>query len=822
MFATFRERRWSTIPIGAATVLVFAASSLASQTVFGLLVDPSGTPVSGVVTVLLDSASTVVARSLSDESGKFRLKAPTPGDYRIRTLRIGYRPAVTASLNLRAGADVSQRIVMSALPVGLDTVRVADRGACRRVATDSSAVVFAAWEQVRAALTAAELTTNGRGITATTIGYNRTLEPTGSRIRAQTSNIRTEYVRQPWRALAPDSLQRVGYVVSGPGDFTTFYAPGLDMLLSPAFVEDHCFRLGRAPDSVRLVVEFEPTPDRRRVAEIAGIIVLDRGSSELRQIEFRYANVPREESEYAGGEMDFTRMRNGGWVISRWSIRMPVLERAAASRSFRGQRLEEPAISVAELQVTGGALTTVVGPGNDTIWSHPPVTLTGVVVDSISHAPLSKSRVTLRGTNLEAVSDELGRFAIAGVLPGAYTAEVRTPALDSLNAVHVVPILVDDSAPTTELRTPTARQVEATLCGTKSLEDPGILLGAVTTAVGDSIPSNARVVATWTVIHLKDGGAGQPFVMNERRTREGRVARDGSFRLCGVPVNTALSLMATADGAESPEAVAVRIPPYMRYARAEVGLVRLAAGSALFSGMVVIDSTSQPIPAAEVALPDLGRTTKTNENGSFRIGDIPAGEHRVVVRHLGFAPLETTLTFGSAQRIERRVSLARATTLDSVHVVANAIDRSMASFDEHRKVALGHFLTRADLAKIEELSMSAALQSLSGLRLARGRANQAWVVSSRGAQSIGGTSLRRGDSADQIAGAGPACYAAVYVDHALVYAGRRTEPLFNVNTLRPSDLEAIEFYAGPAQTPGEYAALDATCGVVVIWTRRKP
>ena len=106
--------------------------------------------------------------------------------------------------------------------------------------------------------------------------------------------------------------------------------------------------------------------------------------------------------------------------------------------------------------------------------------------------------------------------------------------------------------------------------------------------------------------------------------------------------------------------------------------------------------------------------------------------------------------------------------------------------------------------------------------MAYGRGNQAWVVSGRVGGSLSGRALRRGDAADVQAGARPDCYARVYMDGKKAYAGRDGEPLFDVNSLHPAQLEAVEYYAGPAQTPLEYSDLDSTCGVLVLWTRRSP
>jgi hypothetical protein len=42
----------------------------------------------------------------------------------------------------------------------------------------------------------------------------------------------------------------------------------------------------------------------------------------------------------------------------------------------------------------------------------------------------------------------------------------------------------------------------------------------------------------------------------------------------------------------------------------------------------------------------------------------------------------------------------------------------------------------------------------------------------------------------------------------------------NLNELIVMQIEAIEYYAGPADTPAKYNNLGANCGVLVVHTRR--
>src|SRR5207244_10937565 len=106
----------------------------------------------------------------------------------------------------------------------------------------------------------------------------------------------------------------------------------------------------------------------------------------------RYGNVSRDVENNGGGAMEFARMRNGAWAISRWSIRMPVF---AQYQGLGGRGYET---KLSEIHLTGGELilaTTLASQGKDTVWSRPPITLAGTVRDSISGAPVRNARVTI-------------------------------------------------------------------------------------------------------------------------------------------------------------------------------------------------------------------------------------------------------------------------------------------------------------------------------------------------------------------------------------------------------------------------------------------
>ena len=721
------------------------AAAVGAQSIRGVVVDRADAPVSGVVVQLVDSASMVTAVSLTNERGEFRLRGNRAGTFRLRTLRIGFRPFTSDGVSLTSGADLQQRLVLANLPMSLDTIRVSGRNSCHAVA-DSAGATYRVWEQVRTALTAAQMTAGERAALATTVAYERTLDADGRRVISQTRGVSSDYVKQPWRTIDPDALHRNGFVATEQDNSTIYYAPGLDLLLSNGFVEDHCFRL--KSDKKRLGIEFEPTSERKRTPEIRGTLWLDRASSELRMLEYRYVNISSEQEDEARGDMDFIRLRSGDWAITRWSIRMPVLENRVRSQSFGGAGTH-----IVQIKVAGGELA-LVRRGADTLWSRPPLTLAGTIVDSVSRNGIAHAHIALRGTALESVADDRGRFAIAGVLPGEYVADIHTPSLDSMNAVYRTGLAFADAEVQTQIRVPSGRQIAA------------------------------RPVAA------------RPDSMSAPR---------GNAELAGAPL------------AAAP-----------------------ATGVATLTGAVVVDSTQEPVIAAEVTLMggESPRSTMTDAGGAFRLTNVPAGEYSLIVRRIGFGALDARISLLANQTTNRRVVLTRVVALDSVVVRAKASDMVMREFEENRRLGLGHFLTRDDLANMENQTMSSVLSQLPGVTMISGKGTPGWVATSRFRSGCPGLEMKLlnpplikclqaerlyylPQGYESMMGIKVACYALVYIDNNLMNRGPPTEP-FDVSSMSQRQLEGVEYYSNLSQMPARYQRPGAECGVLVFHTRRSP
>jgi Carboxypeptidase regulatory-like domain len=447
-------------------------------------------------------------------------------------------------------------------------------------------------------------------------------------------------------------------------------------------------------------------------------------------------------------------------------------------------------------------------------------TIRGTIVDSASGKGVAHARVSVGGTALQVTTDSLGRFAIAGAPSGEQMLAIHTPSLDSLNAGYSAPVTVGAGTTNVAVRVPSALQIAATACGS-GYGAGGILLGKLRVD-GDSSASLAGTVSAEWGARSSGTEATAVHTAGDSRWVSATADARGRFALCGVPLDTLLTLKALTDRA-SGQSGNLRVPASARFARTEIVLRKEVATAAILAGLVT-DSANMPIGGVEVSLPDLSRTTLTNEQGAFAFRDVPPGAQRVLVRHVGYGPVEAQVAIEAGRTVERHIRMVRATNLDSVVVTAKAVDHQLDDFEENKKVGLGHFLTRAELATQEARPTASVVASLPGIKVAT-VGPYAWIGSGR----HNATSLKRGapslDRSDEAKGA-PRwdCYALVYVDDHLVFRNQLhsgvQEPLFDINSIPVAEIEAIEYYASAAETPTKYSTLNSQCGVVVIHTIR--
>lgn len=242
--------------------------------------------------------------------------------------------------------------------------------------------------------------------------------------------------------------------------------------------------------------------------------------------------------------------------------------------------------------------------------------------------------------------------------------------------------------------------------------------------------------------------------------------------------------------------------------------------------VVAADSGRPPVRGVEASIAKLGRTALSDSSGRFRLKDVPAGEHLLVLRAVGFKSESTTVFIDSDEVISRDIVMTRtAGTILPERIVTAPEERppaKLVEFMERQKFGTGHFITRDQLVKAEGgmRSTGDVISTVPGV-WARRSGSKIWITSGR-TRSTGCafcTSIRL-TKADSMAGARPACYMDVYVDGAMVFDSRNPESgLFDVNTISPDNIAGIEVYTSAVQIPAKYNRTSGGCGVLLIWTK---
>lgn len=213
---------------------------------------------------------------------------------------------------------------------------------------------------------------------------------------------------------------------------------------------------------------------------------------------------------------------------------------------------------------------------------------------------------------------------------------------------------------------------------------------------------------------------------------------------------------------------------------------------------VVTDSSGLPVFGAIVELTGSAVKVRTNEQGEFRVGALPAGVVDFRVRRLGFIASSQRARVSAGQSSdELRIMLASVpTTVQPVVVQASHVEYTgrLAGYYErlHRR-SNGTFISRDMIDRNNNKTLSQLISSMPGISAAR---------------------LRGMGSAVRIRGM--RCRPLVWLDGVPLPAGEVDLDAFPVNTLH-----GVEIYLGATNAPSDYTGLQgqSSCGTILLWSR---
>lgn len=479
--------------------------ALAAQTVVVRATDQATRgPLGGALVSLESEAGKKVARALADERGRGVVTAPTPGRYRLRVDAIGYQGRSSEPFALGAGITVERAVELESAPLNLDEIVVASARPAQCSIDEAEGTIAARlWDEARKALTGTAITRTSRATELEIRTFERRLD-FRARVVGEKSETRRGPSNRPFIAADADSLHRFGYIQSR-FDGTWFHAPDAELLLGEEFLGDHCFRPTAVDPTTagRIGLDFEPTR-ARPVPDVRGTLWMDPKSLELRAMEFGYTGYDMPfGTTGVGGKLEFLKLPNGGWIITRWEIRMPVI----GSRRLMSGRAD----SLMGYREAGGTAV----PTSLAAVSSRRTGVTGIVFDSLLGHPLAGARVSMEEGARAGITDASGRFLIESPGTGDYVLTVEHPvlALRGLDPIRAAARLVRGQLDTTDVGLEGPGALLKRLCGADRF-DPrlGLLLVGAVDSAGALVPAatiRVRSPRPYLIPSGRGGGRGQ-------------------------------------------------------------------------------------------------------------------------------------------------------------------------------------------------------------------------------------------------------------------------------------------------------------------------
>ena len=532
------------------------------RVVTGVVVERgNGLPVPGAMVLLFDGGGAQVDRFLTNAAGRFMLDVAEPGPHFITVERIGYANLTTD--RFEPGPDDPVMVIdVPVEPVSLRGLAVEAGPRCE-VRPEEGRATARVWDEVRKALAAEAWTREAALYTYMLQRFERTLDRDAESVTS-TAEPLTEARDAAFYSAEIETLADQGFVQAEGDTATVYYAPDADALLSDPFLDTHCFGV-TAPMNGQIGLTFEPVGGRT-VPEIHGVLWVDETTAELDRMVYRYVNLIRSsEIGEPGGEVYFTRLPDGAWIVRLWRIRMPVLDENRRGRIRRTGYREEGGFTEAITDTRGRR---VLDAGAASIF--------GVVADSVGtespDMPIGVERV---GTRDFAVTDPDGTFLFTRLPSGRHLLRVITPVLERWR-IAAPETVVDGrigEVSYARIRLPSMADALAHSCGAASgtytaasgADATATLLGRITDADG-LVRAGVRVRIAWPAA---TGFAPAPIAAPRRPDgdpvpawelgRDGYFATAatitddrGLFMVCGVPHGSRLRVAVGLPGSDDP------------------------------------------------------------------------------------------------------------------------------------------------------------------------------------------------------------------------------------------------------------------------------
>src|SRR3954471_22019862 len=230
-----------------ALALSVAVTTIAgSQEVTGVArIAGSSLPSGGTSIVLIDASGVMVTGTLTQPDGRYSLRPPSAGQFRLRARRIGFAPDSSAVLDFQPGSQLRFDPAMTPLRTTLEVVKVEGIQKCE-VGHESGDAAYELWEAAQNALSATIAAAGDKLFVYRLERFLREVDPNSARIIRASAWRARSLSGEPYYSVSADSLAVIGFARI-EGDSSAYYAPDARTLTSEAFIRSHCLRAVKDP-----------------------------------------------------------------------------------------------------------------------------------------------------------------------------------------------------------------------------------------------------------------------------------------------------------------------------------------------------------------------------------------------------------------------------------------------------------------------------------------------------------------------------------------------------------------------------------------------
>jgi hypothetical protein len=202
---------------------------------------------------------------------------------------------------------------------------------------------------------------------------------------------------------------------------------------------------------------------------------------------------------------------------------------------------------------------------------------------------------------------------------------------------------------------------------------------------------------------------------------------------------------------------------------------------------------------------------ETDSSGIFRFAPLAPGTYFLRATRIGNTPVLKNITVAANERVRVEITLNPIVhQLTAVVVRADSTVTALSDpsgFERRRRMEQGVFMTEEQIERRRAINTEQLFLTLPNVRVDTGGI----VLIARGDISFKGLLFHS-----------PTPFGAQFVDcvgvQVFVDGAVMPQP-FDVNSIPPQRIKAIELYRGPATTPLELRSPKTVCGTLAIWTK---